>query len=385
MMRVLIFSTAYFPFVGGAEVAMKEITDRISPKDIEFVMITAKMKRGLPSKEVIGAITVHRIGIGIPMVDKLMLALCGDYIARRLHTITPFTLVWSLMASYNGFAAERFSSRFSLPFLLTLQEGDPIEYILHKVRWVLPWFRRIFTRATSLQAISTYLLDWGKRMGFCGAVGTVIPNGVDIARFTRQYSQEVLAETRTSFGFSAHAYVLITASRLVPKNGIEHVIRALPFLPDHVCFAICGVGELEPALRALTTSLHLDSRVAFLGNQAHDVLPRFFQAADAFIRPSLSEGLGNAFLEAMAAYIPVLATPVGGIPDFLIDGKTGFFCTPENPESIAMVVQRLMNLPEEQKKRICSEAKRLVEAQYTWDLIAQEMMLLLKQTEHALI
>jgi hypothetical protein len=60
--RILIFSTAYLPFVGGAEIAVKEITDRLP--QYEFVMVTAKIKKGLPDVENVGNIEVHRIGIG---------------------------------------------------------------------------------------------------------------------------------------------------------------------------------------------------------------------------------------------------------------------------------------------------------------------------------
>ena len=73
--RVLIFSTAYLPFVGGAEVAVKEITDRLS-SDFSFVLITARLKPDLPEYEKIGAVEVHRIGQGDAW-DKYRLILSG--------------------------------------------------------------------------------------------------------------------------------------------------------------------------------------------------------------------------------------------------------------------------------------------------------------------
>jgi hypothetical protein len=100
--RILIFSTAYFPFVGGAEVAMKEITDRLP--DYELEMITAKMDRALPSQEKIGNMLVHRLGIGQPQFDKFFLALFGGFYGLSLHKKNNFSAVWALMASFNGFA-----------------------------------------------------------------------------------------------------------------------------------------------------------------------------------------------------------------------------------------------------------------------------------------
>jgi len=75
MKKILIFSTAYFPFVGGAEVAVKEITDRV--ENIKFDMITARMDRKLPRIERIGNIEVHRVGIGCKTIDKFLLLFFG--------------------------------------------------------------------------------------------------------------------------------------------------------------------------------------------------------------------------------------------------------------------------------------------------------------------
>ena len=94
--------------------------------------------------------------------------------------------------------------------------------------------------------------------------------------------------------------------------------------------------------------------------------------ADIFIRPSLSEGFGNSFIEAMAAGLPVIATPVGGIVDFLESGSTGLFCEVHNPQSIAKQVEWLI-ADELLRKRIILNANSMVRERYQWDLIAKEM------------
>jgi len=69
-MRILIFSTAYFPFIGGAEVAIKEITDRLD--DVQFDLITAKFDKTLPKMEKIGNVKAYRVGIGKFEYDKFL-------------------------------------------------------------------------------------------------------------------------------------------------------------------------------------------------------------------------------------------------------------------------------------------------------------------------
>jgi len=376
-MRVLIYSTAYFPFAGGAEVAVKEITDRV--EDIKFVMITALMKRSLPRQEKLGNVFVYRVGIGIPFFDKLYLAVFGHRLGLKLHQKNQFDVVWSIMASYNGFAALSFKLKTQVKFLLTLQEGDPIEYILKKVRFVRGRFNKIFKNADGLQAISSYLENWGVDMGFAGRVKEIIPNGVDVKRFLKRYNESEFTHLRKELELPTDSFVLVTASRLVKKNGVGDVIKAVAKLPEKVQFVICGDGELELELKNITKELKLENRVNFLGNVSHEKLPKILQMSDAFIRPSLTEGLGNSFLEAMASRIITIATPVGGIVDFLVDQQNGFYCQPENPESIIKTVNEIMALSNEQKEQIFSNAEKLIADQYNWESIVFKMNKIFKE------
>lgn len=375
--RAVIFATAYYPFVGGAEVAVKEITDRLS--GYEFHLVTARLRRGLPVQERVGAVTVHRVGWGVPALDKLALAALGYRYALRLHRRQPFDFAWSLMASYGGFATLSFHRAARVPYLLTLQEGDPIEYIQRRVRLVSARFRAIFTEAAALQSISTYLHRWGFDMGFRGRANEVIPNGVDVEAFASPRPAAEVQATRRSFGFPEGSTVVVTASRLVVKNGIEHVIRALPLLPNDVCFCICGVGELERELRQLAEQLGVASRVRFAGFVSHADLPGVLQASDVFIRPSLTEGLGNSFLEAMAAGNVTIGTMVGGIPDFLEDGVTGISCEPSNPHSVAEAIRRAVALGDGERSRMHRVALDMIRSRFEWRGIASRMDSLISQ------
>ncbi|MFH1286458.1 MAG: glycosyltransferase [Candidatus Magasanikbacteria bacterium] len=374
MKHIIIFSTAYDPFLGGAEVAVKEITDRIG--DIEFHMVTAKMDRKLLKKENIGNITVHRVGIGVPMIDKLFLAMFGHRKGIALNSEIHFDLCWSIMASYSGFAARLFKKKTGIPFLLTLQEGDPFDYIQKKVRFVRKKFEGIFSSADGLQAISTYLLNWGKNMGFQGEISKVIPNGVDIGKFKIQNSKfqiEAREEIRNKCSIPENGKILVTVSRLVKKNGVGDLIEAMKRLGDTVHLLVIGTGELESDLRAFSKELGLEDRVHFSGRIEHQDLPKYLWASNIFCRPSLSEGLGNVFLEAMAAGLPVIGTMVGGIPDFLEDEKTGFVCNPEDVESITRAVEKVLGLSEEDLDVILKRTQSLVQEKFNWDTIAVDM------------
>jgi glycosyltransferase involved in cell wall biosynthesis len=386
-MKVLIFSTVYFPLVGGAEVAMKEVTDRIS--DVEFDLICARVKNGLPSTEKIGNVTVHRCGFGHP-VDKYLLPILGPLRAIFLHhrpqlalseaegTTDNRPIVWSLMASYGGFAALAYTwLRPKTKFLLTVQEGDPLEHYEKRMGSLNFLHKMVFRRANAVQAISTFLATWAKRMGFAGEP-RVIPNGVDIVKFSRMIAEERRSELRTSYGFSDEDVILVTASRLSLKNGIDDLIRSLEFLPAQYKCLIAGEGEDKEKLDALVVEKGLGNRVVFLGNRSHDELPEILQSSDIFVRASLSEGLGNSFLEAMMAGVPVIGTMVGGIPDFLVDGQTGVSCELRNPESIAKAALRIQT-EEGLRERIIAQGRELVRTRYHWDGIASGIRFMLQE------
>ncbi len=366
--RILIFSTAYLPWVGGAEIAVKEITDRLARRGYEFEMITINLTGRESRDEVVGAVRVHRLG-GRGYFYKILYPFAALYLARRLHTKKSFTATWSIMASFSGFAAIFFKMLYpQVPYFLSLQEGDPLERPKHRAMIVWPLFTQIFRQAHRIQAISSYLRHFAHDMGARAPI-EIIPNGVDVKKFGATIAhieqQKILQQL-------PHVTVrLITVSRLVEKNGTEDILRALAILPEHVGLYILGTGVLEKKLREQTVALGLSTRVFFAGQVPHGELPVWLSASDIFIRPSRSEGMGNVFIEAMAAGVPIVGTPVGGIPDFLHDGETGVFCQPHNPHSIATAVQKIMHDATLQATLIAN-GKKLVVA-YDWDLLAERM------------
>ncbi len=365
MRRILIFSLAYYPHVGGAEVALREITDRIA--DIEFHMLTLNFGKE-PKEEKIGNIFMHRLGDGASYFSKILFIPRAAAAARRLHSTHHFDAFWAMM-SYMLFPIvllRLFGTR--VPYLLTLQEGDPWKHMFR--RWFILPLRPLlsigFKQASAIQTISTYLAAWARQMGYRGPV-EVIPNGVDTARFA--------IATATPH----EKTLLVTTSRLVHKNAIDDVIRALTLLPASVRFRVYGTGPEEASLRRLAAHLSVADRVEWKGHIDHALLPVALSACDVFIRPSRSEGMGNSFIEAMAAGLPVIATQEGGIADFLFDAKrnpdketTGWAVDKNSPKQVAEAVQDILAHPA-QAARVIANAKRMVTEKYDWNLIARHV------------
>jgi glycosyltransferase involved in cell wall biosynthesis len=135
-------------------------------------------------------------------------------------------------------------------------------------------------------------------------------------------------------------FVLLTVAHLIKAKGIEVLIRALAELPESVVLWIVGDGEESEGLCRLCSELHLVSRVFFHGLQKN-VAP-FMQAADCFVCPSLwAEAAGLVNLEAAASGLPVIASRIGGIPEYVEDGRTGFLFLPGDPQELTRCVQSL--------------------------------------------
>lgn len=388
--RILIFSLNYYPFVGGAEVAIKEITDRV--EDIEFHLIAYRFDSALPKEERIGNVIVHRVGIGkrditarqifhpIAYLAKILYVPLAVLAAWRLTRALRFDAFWAMM-SYMLFPIVllRFVG-VRRPYVLTLQEGDPFEHVFERrrIRAVAPLLRYGFRHAAAIQAISTFLLSWAREAGFSGE-GEVIPNGVDTERFAHAYEKADIAAMREGLGKQKNDLFLVTTSRLVHKNAVDTVIRALPLLPEHVSFLIYGSGPDEAMLRELAVTLGVSERVRFMGQATHAELPLILSACDIFVRPSRSEGMGNSFIEAMAAGLPVIATQEGGISDFLFDAKrnpdkptTGWAIDVDSPAQIAAAVVDIVEHPE-QTQAVVKTARKMAVEQYDWGLVANSM------------
>ncbi len=358
--KVLIFSFAYYPYIGGAEVAIKEITDRLG--DIQFDLITFNLGAETP-EEKIGNVSVHRVSAS----TKYLYPIKSFFKGVQLHRKNNYDIVWAMMAN-TGFAALFLKIIFPrINFVLTIQEGDPIEQIKRRVRFVYPIFKQIFKKADHVTAISNYLADFAKQMG--AKEVDVVPNGVDLQKFR---INETVTEVGPPMSRSdlGHKMILVTTGRLVKKNAIDDIIKSLKFLPDDVIFKSVGSGADEDSLRALVDELKLNKRVEFIAWADHNKIADLLHSSHIFVRPSLSEGLGNSFLEAMAVGLPIIGTNIGGIPDFLKEGETGLFCEVRNPEDIAKAVMTLIQDPDLYRK-ISQGGRKLVLENYDWDKIAE--------------
>ncbi len=162
--------------------------------------------------------------------------------------------------------------------------------------------------------------------------------GIDGTRF----SPGDRAAARAALGMN-DAPAILTVGALIPRKGRALVIAALPALPG-VHYWLAGAGEEEGRYRALAGRLGVAARVHVMGPVANADLPQLYRAVDAVVTPSASEGLANAWVEALACGTPIVISNAGGAPELVTSPAAGRIVE-RTPEAIADAVQAILANP----------------------------------------
>ena len=156
--------------------------------------------------------------------------------------------------------------------------------------------------------------------------------------------------------------------RLSEEKGTLNFVHAIPKVlekEDGIKFLIGGEGQLRNKIEKCISKENLNDKVKLAGWIPHEEVPDYLNALKLVVLPSYTEGLPNVMLEAMACGTPVLAMPVGAIPDIITDGNTGFIMENNSPACIAKDVMRARGHPD--PERIVENARALVEQEFTYE------------------
>jgi glycosyltransferase involved in cell wall biosynthesis len=165
----------------------------------------------------------------------------------------------------------------------------------------------------------------------------VVPEPIDLAEWRRRFAA-VPAGPRPGA-------TVLSVARMYPRKRIEDLLRAAVVLRQRipeVRVRIVGEGPESPRLRALHAALGLGETVTFLGEVSRQALAVEYVRADCFCLPTIQEGFGLVFAEAMAARLAVVACRAAAVPEIVEDRRTGLLVNRESPEELAMALQTLL-------------------------------------------
>jgi len=235
----------------------------------------------------------------------------------------------------------------------TWYDHDPKDRFFGVVdRWILRSYESIVAVS---EGVREQLLKAGVRADKVG----IIPNGIDLRAFDR-----ASAVVKGEFGWSDCPLVGMVG-RLSTEKGVDVFLaaaaRVLNQLPD-AKFVVIGDGPDRAKLDALIDEFGIGSSVRMLGHR--DDMPAVYASLDLMVSSSRREGLPMAILEGMASRLPLLATPVGGVPTVVLDGRTGVLVPTEDPAALATRIVELLR-DDAQRERLGSAARQLVEDEFS--------------------
>ncbi|HJV24641.1 MAG TPA: glycosyltransferase family 1 protein [Aromatoleum sp.] len=209
----------------------------------------------------------------------------------------------------------------------------------------------------------------------------IVPCGVDTAEL-RPGDGVSVTRTRERLGLGTDEFVVLQLGRMVPRKGIDNVIRGIAELQRRhgIAARLVVVGgesaEPDPAvtpeigrLQGIAWEEGVEDRVIFTGRREREHLRDFYCAADVFVTTPWYEPFGITPLEAMACGCPVIGSAVGGIRHTVVDGKTGYLVPPKDPVQLADRLARLRRAPE-LARAFGRAGMRRVRGKFTWQQVA---------------
>jgi len=221
------------------------------------------------------------------------------------------------------------------------------------------------------------LAERAKKLGLPEEKIWIIPNGIDIKKMF-DYKRQLDAESiKRKYEITEDEKIILYVGRLVKMKRVEIVIEVIKKLLSEnlkVKGLIVGDGPQRAKLEKITRPIR--HHIRFTG---HLLEERFecYRIADLFILPSLSEGLPTALLEAASFGLPAIATNTNGIPDIIIHGKTGFLVNKWNYEGYINFA-RLILMDNNLARKMGDNARRHVENNFSWDMIAKKYEALIR-------
>lgn len=256
-------------------------------------------------------------------------------LAKRLHSEIGFDLIDAEFFYPDGPAAMRIAAELDLPFTIKARGAD----IHHwgKQPGCREQILDAADKASGLLAVSGALRADMVALGVDANKIRVHYTGLDQSRFIPRDK----ATEKSKLGLTGP--VILSVGALIPRKNQHLLIEALPALPD-VTLLLAGKGESESDYRALADRLGVSGRLRFLGSVPHDDLPALFAAADIMALVSESEGLANAWVEALACGTPIIASDVGGIRELVKTDAAGRIVD-RNPTAIAEAARAILASP----------------------------------------
>lgn len=362
-MRVVIFTDTFLPKIDGIVTVIKLLLEHLQRRGVTVMLVCPDLG---DIDEYAGATIVRVPGIPWPLYPGLKFAwpLYGTY--RRVREFKP-DVAHFIHAGFTPGSGMLMALWLGIPKVVSFHLDYATLAPYFGIGWSVPVInaltRLVFNRAGICLAPSTPMVTRMRDIGIRPPI-EVWGRGVDTDRFHPRFRSDAM---RARLGGTDDRLLLVYVGRLSAEKRLPDLRAVLAAVPD-VRLALVGDGPERPALEAHFTGYP----VTFTGALSGDDLSAAYASADAFVFPSQLETFGLAVTEAMASGLPVVASRVGGVPDVVQEGVTGYIFAPGDTDALTSAVQTLVNdrarLPE------MSRAARAFAETQTWPAMMESVI-----------
>jgi len=382
-MKICMVTHDFPPQVGGIAAHVYELSNQLARLGHEIFVLT-------PQHGGEQRLVDLNDGVKVEYVKKRSLTDSGlqnsraivllDYIVRAGLRLRQMVHQYSIdIVHYHNLVPESLITKAlsGTSIIFTAHESHFLKLAEMKRRRIHYYLKHI----NFLIAPSQELLETAQK--YCHGLegGRYIPNGVDIERFSSSISPNGL---RQSFGISEDEPLILSARRLVEKNGVIYLIESIPYIAEAVTkfkIMIVGNGEEAETIRRRAKELKVEHHIIWAGEVQNSKMPQYYAMCDLVTLPSLKEATSITGLEAMACGKPLVGTTVGGIPYLIDNKKTGMLVPPRDPASLGQAIGQLIK-DNNRLQSMGLAARRKTEDAFAWPVIAQSTLNAYKECQH---
>ena len=338
-MRVVYFTESLLPHVDGVSRTLAQLFGFLERRCVEFRVYSPFV----PGPEVSWSGRVRPVKfVRFPLYPDYRVSLpLGRGIARELREWGP-DLVHLVSPTPMARSAQRWAEKNGVPTVSSFHTHFVSYFRYYGVPALEPFgwrmLRRFYARDRKVYAPSHSIIAELAEQGIGNT--ELWSRGIDVARFSPDHRD---AELRRMAGAEEGVPIVLMVSRLVKEKDMADLVRMDRILRqrgNRYRLVLVGDGPMRGELeRDLPDAF-------FAGHQSGEGLARWYASGDAFVFPSTTETFGNVVVEAQASGLPTVVVNRGGPPDLVQPGRTGFIARPNDPEDLALAVEKLLRDPE---------------------------------------
>ncbi|MBT7237949.1 glycosyltransferase family 4 protein [Candidatus Woesearchaeota archaeon] len=354
-MNICLINPSFFPMHGGAEQLTYDVAKQLS-KDHKIIIATTQLE-GTKKAEYIDNLKVYRSKTSkIPFLSFILNQIYFHNMLKKVIKKEKIDILHQFhLFNLGGAVILAKKNKKLITSLIGWDTYDPIRPVPKYLHKYMAW---IMNGSDKLITSSKHMYSSAKKQG-CKKEIKIIPHGVN-----SQKAKSI--DIRKKYNIKKNDKIIFSLQRLHERKGLKYLILAASKIKyKNIKFIIGGKGPELNNLKKLTRKLKLEDKIKFLGYIPEEDMINFYKKSDLFVLPSLYEGFGIVYIDALINGLPIVTTKCGG-SEVMVNDSNGIMVKPKDSEQLANAIAKALN-KKWNKDKIKKDAKK-----YKWENVIKE-------------